>query len=104
MTRRTAIILGNGFALRSRWHARSPALGLESRLCALAAAQLIRRGAVERLVLSGGHTAGSTYPSEAAAMATYLRRHVRGDARVVWGVVGIVRGSSKYSSPRAASG
>ncbi len=69
---RPVVVLGQGFAALPR--AGGPRLTLESRLCALAAVQLLTAGGTPLLVFSGGHTAGRRHPSEAEAMWRYARR------------------------------
>ena len=43
-------------------------LSIESEMSALAAGELFKQGRTERIIFSGGRTAGKDLPSEAAAM------------------------------------
>lgn len=50
-----------------------PRLSMESKMSALGAGEMLKQGLIDRIIFSGGKTAGEDYPSEAAAMAAYLR-------------------------------
>lgn len=71
-------------ALGKNWRAYPPKepdlrfrlrLSIESKLTALAAGEMYRRGEVTQIIFSSGATAGSGFPSEAKAMAEYLFAH-----------------------------
>ncbi len=49
-------------------------LSVESKMSAVAAGEMFRQGLVETVIFSGGKTAGQKFPSEAAAMAEYLKK------------------------------
>ncbi len=63
------IVLGSGFD-------KPPRLSLESHMRARAAAELIKQGAVSKVILSGGHTAGMDQPSEAQGMFDLIKRYL----------------------------
>jgi uncharacterized SAM-binding protein YcdF (DUF218 family) len=69
--------------LGKNWREKGTRLSVESRMNALAAAELSRRLDVEAVILSGGRTAGPEHPSEAALMLTYLQRHGPIPTRIV---------------------
>jgi hypothetical protein len=50
-------------------------LSLDSRLTAIAAGILYMQGAADKIVFSGGKTAGDACPAESAALFAELRRH-----------------------------
>ncbi|MBV9279602.1 MAG: YdcF family protein [Chloroflexi bacterium] len=71
--RRVLVVLGKN------WR-RSPfGLSLESKMNALAAAELYAAGRVDHLLFSGGRTAGRDRQSEAEAMYLFLRRFYGAD-------------------------
>lgn len=59
--------------LGKNWSRDRRRLSVESRLNAVAAIELYRRGVAVEILFSGGHTAGARHPSEAAEMAGLAR-------------------------------
>lgn len=51
---------------------------MESKMGVLAAVEVLKRGFAGKIILSGGHTAGTEYASEADAMREYLERKFPG--------------------------
>ncbi|MBI3442352.1 MAG: YdcF family protein [Candidatus Sungbacteria bacterium] len=47
---------------------------MEAKIRALAAGEMLQNETVEKVIFSGGKTAGMAYPSEAAAMREYLKK------------------------------
>ncbi|HEY5220831.1 MAG TPA: YdcF family protein [Candidatus Paceibacterota bacterium] len=48
-------------------------LSLESKMSSLAAGEMFKQGLVNKIIFSGGATAGAEYPTEAEAMIEYLK-------------------------------
>ena len=48
-------------------------LSIESKMSSLAAGEMFKQGLVDKLIFSGGKTAGAEYPSEGEAMIEYLK-------------------------------
>ena len=59
-------------ALGKNWDSEQNRLSIESRMTALAAGKLLEDGVVDRVIFSGGHTAGSDMPSEGQAMLDHM--------------------------------
>ncbi len=49
-------------------------LSVESKMSTVAAGEMFKQGLVSKIIFSGGKTAGQAYPSEASAMAEYLKK------------------------------
>lgn len=49
-------------------------LSMESKMAAVAAAEMFKNKLTSKIIFSGGKTAGQAYPSEAAEMARYLKQ------------------------------
>lgn len=83
---RALVVLGSEFRSdipkKSGHELRPNALGLEAKIRALAAGEMLQNETVEKVIFSGGQTAGAAYPSQAAAMWEYLKKrypHVQED-------------------------
>lgn len=57
------------------------ALSLESKMTALAAAEMLKSAMVKKLIITAGKSAGQDKPSEAAAMREYLLRHFKKEVK-----------------------
>lgn len=66
----TLVVLGKNWTQSPRED--HPRLSQESKMNALAAGELYRKGNIDRVIFSGGQTAGIENPSEADAMAKYM--------------------------------
>ncbi len=62
------------FVLGQNWreYSKNPELSVESKMCAIAGAEMLISGMTDRLIISGGKTAGKEFPSESEAMKTYI--------------------------------
>jgi len=69
------IVLGGGFKESGKMEFAKPlSLGLESKMRVLAAGMLYESGSVDKIIFSGGKTAGEDNLSEAQAMMDYLQK------------------------------
>lgn len=67
---KTVVVLGGGFKKNSKGNR----LGITTKMRVLAVGELFSQGLVDRIIFSGGRTAGEDNPSEAEAMKSFLLR------------------------------
>lgn len=85
-TERTLVVLGSGFKADRPDNLTDPLqqaeyMTLSAKIRTLGALQRVKRGGINRIVFSGGQTAGADWISEAEAMRTYAASHAQGELR-----------------------